>query len=99
MPPPDIIDIVVSAPAGGDIAVIVAEPDEPSISLVLPAPQTVQVAITEAPSGADGTPGPAGADGAPGANAEIVVLSLADYLALTPEAQMDGTWYVVPKQS
>lgn len=38
-----------------------------------------------------------GDDGPPGANAEVVVLTLADYLALSPAAQMDGRWYVVPK--
>ena len=52
-------------------------------------PQTVQVeAVTRL---APGTPGD------PGANAEIVVLTLAAYLALAPEVQMDGRWYVIPK--
>lgn len=32
-----------------------------------------------------------------GANAEIVVLTLVEYLALSPEVQMDGRWYVTPK--
>lgn len=35
--------------------------------------------------------------GPPGANAELVILSLADYLALALEVQMDGRWYVIPK--
>ena len=52
-------------------------------------PQTVQVeAVTRL---APGTPGD------PGANAEIVVLTLAAYMALTPEQQMNGIWYVIPK--
>jgi hypothetical protein len=38
-----------------------------------------------------GEPGPAG--DAP----EIVVLTLAAYLALSPEVQMDGRWYLIPK--
>lgn len=40
-----------------------------------------------------GEPGPAGD------NAEIVVLTLAAYLALSPATQMDGRWYVVPTTS
>ncbi len=53
--------------------------------------QTVQVeAVSRVVPGADGDPGPAGA------NAEIVVLTLAAYLALAPEVQMNGTWYVIP---
>lgn len=45
--------------------------------------------------GADGAPGAAGADGA---DAEIIVMeSLAAYLALSPEAQMNGAIYLVPK--
>jgi hypothetical protein len=48
-------------------------------------------------NGTNGTNGTNGQDGAPGQNAQVVVLTLAEYLALTPEQQMDGTWYVVPK--
>ena len=55
-------------------------------------PQTVNVeAVTRLVPGTPGDPGPAGA------NAEIVVLTLAAYLALAPEVQMDGRWYVIPK--
>lgn len=49
------------------------------------------------PAGADGAQGPSGADGAAGANAEHVILTLAAYLALPPETQLDGRWYVIPK--
>lgn len=38
--------------------------------------------------------GPQGPDGA---NAEHVVLTLSEYLALSPASQMDGRWYLVPK--
>jgi hypothetical protein len=37
-----------------------------------------------------------GAAGAAGANAEHVILTLAEYLALSPEEQTDGTWYLIP---
>lgn len=47
--------------------------------------------------GAAGADGADGADGAPGANAEHVILTLAEYLALPPETQLDGRWYVIPK--
>lgn len=49
------------------------------------------------PQGPAGPAGPSGPSGPAGANAEIVVLSLAAYLALTPAEQMDGRWYVIPK--
>jgi hypothetical protein len=43
-------------------------------------------------------PGEKGDEGDPGANAQIQVLAnLAAYLALTPEQQMNGAWYVIPK--
>jgi hypothetical protein len=32
-----------------------------------------------------------------GSGPEFVILSLPDYLALDPEVQMDGRWYVIPK--
>lgn len=43
-----------------------------------------------------------GGEGPPGANAEIVILSpgldgLTEYLALSPEEQISGKWFVVPK--
>lgn len=54
-------------------------------------PQAVNVeAVSRIVPGADGPPGTAGA------NAEIVVLTLAAYLALPAETQMDGRWYVIP---
>ena len=34
--------------------------------------------------------------GPPGQNATITILTLAEYLALSPEQQTNGTWYVVP---
>jgi hypothetical protein len=54
-------------------------------------PQPVQVIVSQGAPGEPGAPGPAGA------NAEHVILTLAEYLALPPEAQMDGTWYLIPK--
>jgi len=52
------------------------------------------------PIGLTGDPGPAGDTGPAGANAEIVLCAnLAAYLALSPETQADGRWYVVPKTS
>lgn len=47
--------------------------------------------------GAAGAAGNDGADGAAGSNAELVVTTLAAYLALAPEVQMDGRWYIIPK--
>lgn len=35
--------------------------------------------------------------GPPGTNAKIQILTLAAYLALSPEEQTNGTWYVIPK--
>jgi hypothetical protein len=49
------------------------------------------------PAGPAGTNGAAGAAGAAGANAQVQVLTLAAYLALTPEQQTNGTWYLIPK--
>lgn len=51
-----------------------------------------------------GETGPTGPQGPAGSNPEIVMLSpgaagLAEYIALTPEQQMDGRWYLVPKLS
>jgi hypothetical protein len=40
-----------------------------------------------------------GDDGEPGENAQHVILTLAAYLALPPETQMDGRWYIIPKTS
>lgn len=37
--------------------------------------------------------------GEDGQTAEIVVLTLAAYLALSAETQMDGRWYVIPTTS
>jgi len=72
----------------------VQEPQAVNVAAVQ-SPQVVQVeAVSRIVPGADGDPGD---DGPPGANAEIVVLTLAAYLALAPEVQMDGRWYVIPK--
>jgi len=53
------------------------------------------------PQGEAGADGAQGADGTPGADgeaAEIIVMeSLAAYLALSPEAQMNGSIYLIPK--
>lgn len=68
------------------VAVAVTEAAAPvAVAVTPPAESPVTVNVTEGP------PGPAGA------NAEIVVLTLAAYLALSPAQQMDGTWYVIPK--
>jgi hypothetical protein len=71
-------------------AVMVAAQTSPqAVAVAVEAtPQPVSVQVTQ---GAPGEPGP------PGANAESVILNLAAYLALTPEQQMDGTWYLIPK--
>lgn len=49
------------------------------------------------PAGEAGEPGDPGEAGPAGENAEIVLLTLAEYLALDPEVQTDGRWYVIPK--
>jgi hypothetical protein len=94
--------------ADGGAAVTVAavlSPQAVTVAAVL-SPQAVNVAATQAPQTVQveavsrivpGDPGAPGADGPPGANAEIVVLTLAAYLALAPGVQMDGRWYVIPK--
>lgn len=51
----------------------------------------------QGPAGPAGANGAAGAAGPAGANAQVQVLTLAAYLALTPEQQMNGTWYLIPK--
>jgi hypothetical protein len=94
---PVIVQMVVSSEPV-NVAVSTA-PGTLAITVALPAAQPVSVAaemitqsvIVEVGQGSPGAPGP------PGANAEIVVLSLAAYLALSPAAQMNGTWYVIPK--
>lgn len=60
-------------------------PQAVAVDVEQAAAQPVQVAVAEAPAGP------------PGANAQIQVLTLAAYMALTPEQQMNGTWYVIPK--
>lgn len=88
MPSPDILDIVVSAPSGGGIAVVVAVPDEPAVEVLLPAPAPVAVEVGNALPGAAGT------------SVTPVVLTLAAYLALTAPQQLDPTkWYVIPTTS
>ncbi len=49
------------------------------------------------PMGQPGQNGTNGTNGVDGQNAEFVVLTLSEYLALSPETQMDGRWYVVPR--
>lgn len=89
MPAADILDIVVSAPPGGDVAIVVAVPDEPAVEVLLPAPAPVTVEVSNA------LPGTIGADGT---SVTPVVLTLAAYLALTAPEQVDATkWYVIPK--
>lgn len=52
----------------------------------------------EGPAGPTGATGATGATGPKGDAAEIVVMAnLAAYLALAPEVQMDGRWYIIPK--
>jgi len=88
MPAPDILDIVISAPPGGEIAVVVAEPDEAPVTVTLPAEAAVEVTVTHA------------LPGAPGTSVTPVVLTLAAYLALTVPQQTDPTkFYVIPTTS
>ena len=98
--------VTVQVAAGGDSVTVAAVLSPQAVNVAaVQSPQAVNVAATQSPQivqveavsrivpGADGDPG---ADGPPGANAEIVVLTLAAYLALAPEVQMNGTWYVIP---
>lgn len=85
MPASDILDIVVSAPPGGDVTIVVAVPDEPAVEIIVSAPAPVAVAVSNALPGAAGT------------SATPIVLTLAAYLALTAPQQLDATkWYVIP---
>jgi hypothetical protein len=82
---------------------VAATVQAPTVQVAAAAPPSAQIAATQQPQavnveavtrlvpGTPGNPGPAGA------NAEIVVLTLAAYLALSPAVQMDGRWYVIPK--
>ncbi len=89
MPAPDILDIVVSAPVGGEIAIVVEVPDEPAVEVLLPAPAPVAVSVSNALPGAPG---------APGTSVTPVVLTLAAYLALSAPEQVDASkFYVIPK--
>ncbi len=84
---PDTVNITVNA---SPVTVAITETAAPvAVAVTPPAASPVTVAITEASPGVDGPPG---------ANAEIVLCAnLAAYLALAPEVQMDGRWYVIPK--
>jgi hypothetical protein len=64
-----------------------------------PAPVTVALSTAPAPVTVEVTEAAVGEAGPPGANAPTQVLTLAAYLALTPEAQLNGTWYVIPRTS
>jgi hypothetical protein len=78
---------------------VVTSPQEVTVAAVAAAAQPVAVAVETlaqpvevvVSQGAPGAPGP------PGANPEVVILTLAEYLALAPEVQMDGRWYLIPK--
>lgn len=71
------------------LLVAVSNPSPQAVSLAVESvPQPVVIQITE------GAPGP---PGVAGANAQIQILTLAAYLALTPEQQTNGTWYLIPK--
>jgi hypothetical protein len=79
------VQITLTATAVAVAAVITAQ------AVAVAVESTSQPVSVQVSQGAPGEPGPAGA------NAESVILSLAEYLALPPEAQMDGTWYLIPK--
>lgn len=95
------VTVAMTAPAAAPVAVAITETAAPvavaitetaapvAVAVTPPATSPITVAVAQAPAGADGDPG---------ANAEIVMLAnLAAYLALAPEVQMDGRWYVIPK--
>lgn len=105
----DAVNITLPAP----IPVTVDVTENPQAVSVASAetPQTVSVAVAETLQAVsvDVTPAPSspvtvevavavGSAGPPGANAQYVLLAnLAAYLALAPEVQMDGRWYLIPK--
>jgi|JFJP01.1.fsa_nt_gi hypothetical protein len=68
--------------------IIIDEDDRVIVEATVPAPQAVAVEVSLGPKGDRGLTGPM---------PQIVVLSLAEYLALPAETQMDGRWYLVPK--
>lgn len=76
------------------ITVIVSAPPAPIVVTVPVAPAPIVVTVTSGPQGEPGLPG---TPGQPGTNAATVVLTLAEYLALPLETQMDGRWYIIPK--
>lgn len=74
---------------GGSVTILPAESVavlSPHVSqtTILPDGSRI-VTVATGPPGTNGSPPP------------VVLLSLAEYTALTPEEQMDGSWYVVPK--
>lgn len=98
--PSPVFAVAVHSPAA--FPVILPGPPAPEIlqsqnSLSIQFPNIGPAAITVIHVGADGSDGADGADGQPGENANIVVLTLAAYLALDAPTQMNGTWYVIPK--
>ncbi len=79
---------VAISPVLAPITVIVSQPAPVAVA-VPPVEDAVTVVVQASP------PGP---EGPPGAAVEVVVMdNLAAYLALAPEVQMDGRWYVIPK--
>lgn len=95
----NIIVDAVTSPVSVNVPVTVTSP---VISITASTPQSVAMAVESVSQSVvveigQGSPGPIGPAGPAGANAQVQILTLAAYLALTPEAQMNGTWYVIPK--
>lgn len=78
---------------------LVPSPVTVAVTAAPAAPVTVALSTSPAPVTVEVTEAAAGEAGPPGANAPTQVLTLAAYLALTPEAQLNGTWYVIPRTS
>lgn len=105
------VSIVVTSPSstvtlsgqGGSVTILPAETTavvSPHVSqaTILPDGSRI-VRLATGPAGPAGEAGEPGEAGPAGENAEIVLLTLAEYLALDPEVQTDGRWYVIPKTS
>jgi hypothetical protein len=97
--------VTVQATDGGAAVTVAAVLSPQAVNVAaVQSPQAVNVAAVQSPltvqveAVSRVVPGEKGDEGDPGANAQIQVLAnLAAYLALTPEQQMNGAWYVIPK--
>lgn len=97
------ITVIIEQPA--PVAVAVPPGEAPVTVVVHASPEGPQGLVGPqgdqglvGPQGEQGGPGPAGPAGPEGPGVEVVIMAnLAAYLALDPEVQMDGRWYVIPK--